>query len=63
MHATAEAATFLNVPAAHAVTLLPSPVYPALALHSDTAVEPVAEPVPELEGQLAQGGKPLLLAL
>ena len=63
MHATAEAATFLNVPAAHAVTLLPSLVYPALALQSVAAVEPVAEPVPELEGQPVQATADVIVSL
>ena len=42
----------LNVPAKHAVGVRPlGPEYPSFATQSVAAVEPVAPPVAELEGQ------------
>ena len=49
VHATAEAATVLNLPAAHAAMLAPSPVYPADALQSFSASDAAAAAV--LAGQ------------
>jgi hypothetical protein len=43
----------LNVPAAHAATLVPSPVWLASATQSDRASEPVAV-TPVLAGQAVQ---------
>ena len=42
VHASEETAVALNVPAAQAMTLMPSPVNPASAKQSDSASEPVA---------------------
>ena len=53
MHAAAEADN-LKVPAKHAVTVLPFPVKPALALQSSSCFEPLVVPVPEWEGHSGQ---------
>ena len=44
----------MYVPAEHAATSAPLPVYPASARQSVTATLPVPLPVPELEGQSVQ---------
>ena len=50
----------LKVSAEQAVNAPPSgPVYPAFATHAETAVEPVAAPVAELEGQPAHAASPV----
>ena len=53
-HASEEADCVLYLPATHAETLLPLPVYPAFARQSSTDVEAVSLPVPVLGGQLEQ---------
>ena len=49
VHAAAEEAVSLNVPAAQAVTLDPDPVYPASAMQ--LFIESDAAGLPELSGQ------------
>ena len=49
LHAAAEEAMLLNVPAAQAVTLDPLPVYPASAVQSSSASDEAG--LPELSGQ------------
>ena len=56
VHAAAEEAVVLNVPAAQAVTLDPDPVYPASAMQSSSASD--AAGLPELVGQAAQASEP-----
>jgi hypothetical protein len=59
VHASAEDAATLNLPAAQAATLDPDPVYPAFATQAAKAVEPVAPPVAELEGQPVHAASPV----
>jgi hypothetical protein len=42
VHAAAEAAVALKVPAAHGITFVPEPVYPASALQSSKALDAAA---------------------
>ena len=63
LHAAADDAVALNVPAAQAATLEPDPVYPAAATQTVMAVEPVAAPVPELVGQAVQATADAVVAL
>ena len=52
LHAAAEEAVLLKVPAAQAATLSPDPVYPASAMQSSSASD--AAGLPELVGQAPQ---------
>ena len=54
MHAADDAEKVLYVPTVQAETAPPVPVKPASARQSPTASDPVALPVPELEGQVVQ---------
>ena len=54
VHPTDDAEEVLYVPTVQAETAPPAPVKPASARQSPTASDPVALPVPELEGQAVQ---------
>jgi hypothetical protein len=59
VHPADEVPAALYVLAAHADTLLPLPVYPALAKHELCATVPISVPVPELSGQSSHAAVPV----